>query len=80
MVNTFFEDADVSITSQLLNMIMKRSWTVKNVKINRPYLVHAMDGLSPFIILDLNKDEMALLNDEKDLLNTDYLVSVEELR
>ena len=80
MANTFFEYAYGPMTSQPLKMIMKRSWTVKNGKINRPSLVHAMDGLSPFIILDLNEDEMALLNDEKDLLNTDYLVSVEELR
>ena len=39
-----------------------------------------MDGLSPFTMLDLNEDEVALINDKQDLLNTAYLVSVEDLR
>ena len=39
-----------------------------------------MDGLSPFTMLDLNEDELALTNDEKDSLNTASLVSVEDLR
>ena len=39
-----------------------------------------MDGLSPFTMLDLDEGEVALLNDEQDLLNTDSLVSVEDLR
>ena len=59
---------------------MNRSWTGKDGKINRPSLVHAMDGLSPFTVLELNKDEVALLNNEQDLLNTSSLVSVEDLR
>ena len=78
--NTFFEDADVPMTSQLLKMFMKQSWTVKDRNINRLYLVHTTDGLSPFTMLDLNKDEVKLLNDEQDLLNTDTLVSVKDLR
>ena len=80
MANTFFEDADVPMISQPLKMIMKWSWTGKDGNINCLSLVHDMDGLLPFIILDLNEDEVALLNDEQDLLNTDSLVSVEYLR
>ena len=80
MGNTFFEDADVPMTSQLLKMIIKRSWTDKDGNINRPSLVHAMEGLSPFTMLDLNGDEVELLNYEQDLLNTASLVSVEYLR
>ena len=71
MVNTLFEDADVPMTSQLLKMIMKRSWTVKYGNINRLSLVHSMDGLSPFTMLVLNEDEVALLNDDQYLLHTD---------
>ena len=80
MANTFFEDADVLITSQLLKMIMKRSWNGKDGNINRPSLVHGMDSISPFTMLYLNEDELALLNGDQDLLNTSSLVSVEALR
>ena len=79
MENTSFEDADVPMTSQLFKMIMKQSWTVKDGNINFPSLVHTTDGLSPFTMLDLNEDEVALLNDEQDF-NTDSLVGVEYLR
>ena len=47
---------------------------------NHPSLVHVMDGLPPFTVLDLNEDEVALINDDQDLLNTASLVSVENLR
>ena len=80
MANTFFEDADVPMTSQLLKMIMKRSWAGKYGNINHPSLVNAMDGLSPFTVLELNKDEVALLNNEQYWLNTASLVSVGYLK
>ena len=79
IASIFFEDADVPMTSQLFKMIMKQSWTVKDGNINFPSLVHTTDGLSPFTMLDLNEDEVALLNDEQDF-NTDSLVGVEYLR
>ena len=80
MANTYFDDADVPLTSALLKMVMKRAWTSKDGNINRPSLLHAMDGLSPFTMLDLNEDQVALLNDEQDLLNTASLVSISDLR
>ena len=80
MENTYFDDADVLLTSQLLKMVMKRAWTGKDGNINRPSLLHAMDGLSPFTMLYLNGDQVALLNDEQDLLNTASLVSISDLR
>ena len=54
MANSYFEDADVPMAAQLLRMIMKRAWTGKYGNINSPSLIHAMDGLSPFTMLDLN--------------------------
>ena len=78
--NTYFDDADVPLTSQLLKMVMKRAWTGKDGNINHPSLLHAMDGLLPFTMLDLNEDQVALLNDDQDLLNTASLVSISDLR
>ena len=54
MANTYFDDADVPLTSQILKMVMKRAWTGKDGNINRPSLMHTMDGLSQFTMMDLN--------------------------
>ena len=64
MENTFFEFLDVLMSSQLLKINMNRSCSGKDGNINRPSLVHAMGGLSPFNMLHLNEDDVALLNDE----------------
>ena len=77
--NTFYDDADVPLTSPLLNMIIKRAWTRKNGNINRPSLLHAMEVLSPFIMLDLSKDEVELMNNEDDLITPASLVSVDDI-
>ena len=39
-----------------------------------------MDGLSPFSMLDLNEDQVAIINDEQELFNRASQVSVAELR
>ena len=59
---------------------MKPAWTVTDGNIIHPSLMHAVDGLSSFTMLDLNEDQVALLNDEQDLLNTASLVSIADLR
>ena len=64
---------------QLLKLIAKRSWTGKDGNINRPSILHEMDGLTPFLMLDLIKNQVALLNDEQDLLNRASQVSVADL-
>ena len=56
MANAFYDDADVPLTSPLLNMIMKRAWTEKDGNVTRPSLLHAMEGLSPFRMLNPNVD------------------------
>ena len=61
-------------------MIVKRSWNGKDGNLNRPSLLHAMDGLSPFTMLDLSEDEVALLNNEEDLITSASLFSVADLR
>ena len=80
MLNTFYDDADVPLTSPLLKMIIKRSWTGKDGNINRTSLLHAMEGFSPFTMLDLSEDEVALLNNEDDLTTSASLVGVANLR
>ena len=80
MSNTFYDDAGIPLTAPLLKMIIKRAWTRKDGNMNRPSLLHAMDGLSPFTMLDLSEDEVAMLNNEDDLITSAYLVSVDDLR
>ena len=60
-------------------MIMKRSWTGKDENITPPYLLRAMEGLSPFLMLDLNEDQVATLNSEEDLISSVSVVSMADL-
>lgn len=55
-------------------------WVGKDGNINQPSLVHTMEGLSPFTVLNLNEDEVAQINDENDLLNCVSLVSIKDLK
>ena len=80
MANMYFDDADVPLTSQILKMVMKQAWTGKYGNIYHSSLLHTMDGLLPFTMLDLNEDQVALLNDDQDLLNMASLVSISDLR
>ena len=80
MGNVFYDDADVPLTSSLLKMVIKRAWTGKDGNVTRPSLVHAMEGLSPFLMLDMTEDEVAQLNDEEDLIASASSVSVADLR
>lgn len=59
---------------------MKRSWIGNYGNETFSSFVHAMEGLSPLSMLDLDKDQIAALNDEDDLLNFASLVSVHDLR
>ena len=80
MSNTLYDDADVPLTDPILKMIIKRAWTRKDGNMNIPYLLHVMDGMSPFTMIDLSKDEVVMLNNEKYLISSASLVSVDDLR
>ena len=62
-MTTFYDNAEVSITSLLLKMVMKRTWTGKDGNVTRLSMLHAMDELSPLLMLDVSEDEVAQLND-----------------
>ena len=62
MSNTNYYDTDVPMTAPLLKIMIKRDWTEKYENINRRYLLYAMEGLSPFTMLDIRKYEVSLLN------------------
>ena len=80
MATAFYDDSDMSLPSPLLKMILNRAWTGKEGNVTRPSLLHAMEGLSPFTMLDLNADEVALLNSEEDLILSASVVSVSDLQ
>ena len=80
MANIYYDDADVPLTAPLLKMIMKRSWNRRDGNVTLPSLVHTMDGLSTFTMLNLDEDLVSLLNDEEDLINSASLVRVNNLR
>ena len=80
MANVFYDDADIPLTATLLKTIRKRAWTGKDGNISRPSLVNAMDGISPFTMIDMDEDAVARFNDEDALLDAASLVSVADLR
>ena len=61
MSNTLYDDADVPLTDPILKMIIRRDWTRKDGNMNIPYLLHVMDGMSPFTMIYLSKDEVVML-------------------
>ena len=61
-------------------MVQKRAWVGKGDNVTRPSLLHAMEGLSPFLMLDLLEDDIAAINDEADLIQRASMVSVQDLR
>ncbi len=76
---SYYDDADVPLTSMLLKMIGKRSWTGKEGNIKKPSLTHAMEGLSPFICAAIDEDEVAKINSHDELLDTATSVTVSDL-
>ena len=77
--NFIFDDADVPLTAQLVKMVSKRSWCGKESNTRRPSILNATEGLSPFIVLDLDEDEVARLNYDADALHTASHTTVEDI-
>jgi hypothetical protein len=77
--NYLFDDADVPLTAQLVRMVNKRSWCGKESNTRRPSILNATEGLSPFIVLDLDEDEVARLNYNADALHTASHTTVDDI-
>ena len=79
MLHVKYDDADIPITATLLKNINKRNWLGKEGNIKRPSLLNASEGLSPFIVLDLDEDEVARLNDTDDALTRASTVTMQDI-
>ena len=80
MNNAKYEDAEVPLTSVLLKLVLKRNWIGKDGNIKRPSLIHAADGLSPFLVLDLDEDEVAKINDDSEALLQASSITMDDIR
>ena len=66
-------DADVPLYSTLLKKIVERDWTASDI-VNSAALVNSEIGLSPFAMIDLTEEDVALMKqDHEYLLNTSLL-------
>ena len=79
MHNFRYDDAEIPITATLLKNINKRNWLGKDGNIKRPSLLNASEGLSPFIVLDLDEDEVARINDTEDALTRASTVTMQDI-
>ena len=77
--NTLYEDADVPLTAQLIKMVNKRNWCGKESNSKRPSLLNATEGLSPFIVLDLDEDQVAILNYNDDAITSASHTTVDDI-
>jgi hypothetical protein len=80
MNHYFYEDSDVPLTTPLLNMVESRNWLGNEANVDCPSYVNAGEGISPFMVLDLNEDEVAALNKEFEAIAEATLVTASELR
>ena len=80
MSNYNFEDAEVPLTSTLLKVAAKRNWTGKEANINRHSLTNATEGLSLFLLLDLNEDEVAALNEDEAAVDLASVVRPDDIK
>ena len=78
--NIFYDDAEVPLTEPLIKMTQKRAWVGKGGNVNQPFLLHAMKGLSPFLMIDLSEDKVVSINDKTDLIQCTSLISMQDLR
>jgi hypothetical protein len=79
MSHVKYDDAEIPITATLLKNINKRNWLGKEGNIKRPSLLNASEGLSPFIVLDLDEDEVARINDTDDALTRASTVTMQDI-
>jgi hypothetical protein len=77
--NTLYEDAKVPLTAPLVKMISKRNWCGKESNTKCPSILNATEGLSPFIVLDLDEDEVAKLNYDDDAFNSASHTTVDDI-
>ena len=80
MAHTKYEDAEIPLTAPLLKMALKRNWTGKDGNIKRPSLLHAADGISPFLVLDLDEDEVATINEDAEAMQAASYITFEDIK
>jgi hypothetical protein len=79
MLHSKYDDAEIPITATMLKNINKRNWLGKDGNIKRPSLLNASEGISPFVVLDLDEDEVAKINDTEDALTRASTVTMQDI-
>ena len=74
-----FDDAEVPLYPTLVKTTVKKDWTASDIR-KRATLVNVVMGLSPFTMLDMTEEVVALMQqDHEDLLNAS-LISTSEVK
>jgi hypothetical protein len=75
-----YDDVEVPLTQTLLKMADKRKWAGKDGNVNRPSLLYACEGLSPFQMVDMSDDEVASINANVEAIDNATSVSVSDIQ
>ena len=62
---SFFEDAEVPLYPALVKMILKQDWLAGDLGKWAAY-VNATKGISPFAMLDMTEEDVAIMTEEYD--------------
>jgi hypothetical protein len=79
MDNFYYDDAEVPLMVTLLKNINKQNWLGKDRNVKRPFLLNVTEGLSPFIVLDLDEDEFAHINYAEDAIEQASSVTLADI-
>lgn len=74
----FYPDVDVPLTTPVLEMILKRAWSGKDGA--TATYTNAAEGLSPFMCMDLDDEQVAQVNAASDALHLASHISVEDIK
>jgi hypothetical protein len=74
-----YEDAEVPLYPTLIKMILTRKWAGNDLG-RRPAFIHAANGASPFAMVDLTEEDVALMQQDYDDLVNASSVSPSEYR
>jgi hypothetical protein len=80
MDNERYKDSEVPMTTPLLKMVNTRNWVGKDGNIKRPSFLHAAESLTIFMVLDFSADEVAVLNDLHETINTASYVTPSDIQ
>lgn len=76
--NPAYDDAEIPLTIPLMETILGMKWLAKD-DVNNPSYDGATEGLTPFMVMELNSDEVAAINADAQAMSQATVITVADL-